>query len=62
MIVIIIIIIIIIMEYIRRLRLILNTDLNAKHKMQAIGSLAIPILRYSFEIINWHEEEIQRLD
>jgi hypothetical protein len=30
--------------------------------MQAIGSLAAPVLRYSFEIINWHQEEIQQLD
>jgi hypothetical protein len=31
-------------EYIRRLRLILNTELSAKNKMQAIGSLAVPVL------------------
>jgi hypothetical protein len=49
-------------EYIRRLRLILSTELSAKNKMQAIGSLAIPILRHSFEINNWHEQEIQKLD
>jgi hypothetical protein len=30
--------------------------------MKAIGSLAIPVLRYSFGIINWHQEEIQKLD
>jgi hypothetical protein len=30
--------------------------------MQAIGSLAVPVLRYSFGIINWHQEEIQKLD
>jgi hypothetical protein len=30
--------------------------------MQATGSLAIPVLRYSFGIINWHQEEIQKLD
>jgi hypothetical protein len=43
-------------EYIRRLRLI------AKNTMQAIGSLAIPVLRYSFGISNWHQEEIQKLE
>jgi hypothetical protein len=32
-------------EYIRRLRLILSTELSVKNKMQAIGSLAIPVLR-----------------
>jgi hypothetical protein len=32
-------------EYVRRLRLILNTELRAKNKMQATGSLAVPVLR-----------------
>jgi hypothetical protein len=49
-------------EYIRRLRLILSTELSAKNKMQAIGSLAIPVPRYRFGIINWYQEEIQKLD
>jgi hypothetical protein len=49
-------------ECIRRLRLILSTELSAKNKMQAIGSLAISVLRYSFGFINWHQEEIQKLD
>jgi hypothetical protein len=49
-------------EYIRRLRLILSTELSEKNKMQAIGSLAIPVLRYSFGNINWHQEEILKLD
>jgi hypothetical protein len=49
-------------EYIRRLRLILSTELSAKNKMQAIGSLVIQVLRNSFGIIKWHQEEIQKLD
>jgi hypothetical protein len=36
--------------------------MSAKNKMQAIGSLAVPVLRYSFGIINWKREEIQNLD
>jgi hypothetical protein len=48
--------------YVRRLRLIFSTELSAKNKMQATGSLAVPVLRYSFGIINWHQEEIQKLD
>jgi hypothetical protein len=39
-------------EYLRRLRLVLGTELNAKNKIQAIRSLAVPILRYSFGIVN----------
>jgi hypothetical protein len=49
-------------EYAKRLRLILNTELSAKNKIQATGSLVIPVLRYSFGIINWYREEIQKLD
>jgi hypothetical protein len=49
-------------EYVRRLRLISNTELSAKNKMQATGSLAVPVLRCSFGIIDWHQEEIQKLD
>jgi hypothetical protein len=48
-------------EYVRRLRLILNAELSAKNKMQAIGSLAVQVPRYSFGIINWQQEEIQKL-
>jgi len=33
-------------EYLRRLRLVLETDLGAKNKIQAMGSLAAPVLRY----------------
>jgi len=39
-------------EYLRRLRLVLGTELSAKNKIQAIGSLAVPLLRYSFGIVN----------
>ena len=46
----------------RRLRLVLGTGLSAKNKIQATGSLAVPVLRHSFGIINWHQEELQKLD
>ena len=46
----------------RRLRLVLGTELSAKNKIQVIGSLAVPVLRYGFGIINWHREELQKLD
>ena len=46
----------------RRLRLVFGTELSAKNKIQAIGSLAVPVLRYSFGIVNWHQEELQKLD
>jgi hypothetical protein len=40
-------------EYTRRLRIILKSELNAKNKITAIGTLAVPVLRHSFGIINW---------
>jgi hypothetical protein len=46
-------------EYVR-LRLILNTELSAKNKMEETGTLAIPVPSCSFGIINWHLEEIQK--
>ena len=42
-------------EYLRRLKLVLGTELSAKNKIQAIGSLAVPVLRYSFGIVNRHQ-------
>ena len=44
-------------ECLMRLRLVLGTELSAKNKIQVIGS----VLRYSFGI-NWHQEELQKLD
>jgi hypothetical protein len=38
------------------------TELSAKNKVQAIGFLAVPVLRYSFGIVNWHQGELQKLD
>jgi len=46
----------------RRLRLVLGTELSAKNKIQAVRSLAVPVLRCSFGIVNWHQEELQKLD
>jgi hypothetical protein len=33
-------------EYSRRLRMLLESELNAKNKITAIGALAVPVLRY----------------
>ena len=40
----------------------MSTELSAKNKIQAVGSLAVQVLRYRFGIINWHQEELQKLD
>jgi hypothetical protein len=48
-------------EYIRRLRMILKSELNAKNKITAIGALAVPVLRYTFVIITWRLEDIKKI-
>jgi len=40
----------------------LGTELSAKNKIQAIASLAVPVLGYSFGIVNWNQEELQKPD
>ena len=49
-------------EYIRRVRLVLKTQLNAKNKITAVNSLAVPVASYSFTIVNWTAHEIKQLD
>lgn len=39
-----------------------KTELNAKHKFEVINTLAIPIVTYTFNVINWNLEKIQRID
>ena len=49
-------------EFYRRVRAILQTELNARNKVMAINSLAITIGTYSYNILNWTISEIKRLD
>jgi hypothetical protein len=49
-------------EYLSRLRLVLGTELSAKNTIQATLSLAVPVLRFSFGTVNWHQAELQTLD
>ena len=46
----------------KRLKCILKTELNARNVMTAIGEYAVPVLSYTFGIINWTEEEIKDVD
>lgn len=34
-----------------------KTELNAKHKFEVINTLAIPIVTYTFNVINWSLED-----
>ena len=49
-------------ELLRRTRLILKTDLNSKNRITAINTLAILVITYSFNIIDWNLSELKRLD
>jgi hypothetical protein len=49
-------------EYRRRLRMILNSELNARNKITAIGALPVPVLMYNFGIINWRNEEMRQIN
>jgi hypothetical protein len=42
--------------------MILKSELNTRNKITAIGALAFPVLRCSFGIINWRNEEIKQID
>ena len=49
-------------ECIRRVRSIMKTELNSKNRVTAINTLAIPVVSYSFNIINWNLSELMKLD
>lgn len=49
-------------EYFRRLRLVLKTSLNGRNKIEAINSIPVPILEYSFGIIDWTKAELRKFD
>ena len=49
-------------EYYRRVKLALRSELNAGNKITAVNTLAVPVLTYSFHIINWQLQEIKKLD
>ena len=52
----------IIKECYRRVRAVLQSELNARNKLEAINTLVIPVVSYSFNVINWNLEEIKRID
>ncbi len=48
--------------YDRRVRMVLKSEFNAANRFEAINALAIPVVTYSFNIINWKLGDIKRLD
>ena len=49
-------------EYYRRIRMILKSELNSINRITAINSLAVPVVSYSFNIINWTLSDLRRMD
>ena len=49
-------------EYKRRIKLVLKSELNARNKIAAINSLAVPVILYIYGVIDWKLDEIQDLD
>ena len=46
----------------RRIGVILKSEVNAANRFKAINTLAVPIVTYSFNIINWKMNEIKKLE
>ena len=49
-------------EYKQQIKLVLNSELNARNRIAAINTLAVPVVLYSYGIIDWRLNEIQDLD
>ena len=48
-------------EYKPRIKLVLKSELNARNKIAAINTLAVPVILYSYGVIDWKLDEIQDL-
>ena len=49
-------------EYYRRIRLVLKTELNSKDRIVVINTLAVLVVQYSYNILNWNLLDLQRMD
>ena len=49
-------------EYYQKIRLVLKTELNSRNRIEAINTLAVPVVQYSFNIVNWNLADLNRLD
>ena len=49
-------------EYLSLVRSILKAQLTGDSTMTAIGAYAVPVMRYTFGVIQWTKTELQQLD
>ena len=49
-------------EYKRKIKLILKSELNVRNKINAINTLAVPIVTYNYAVTDWKIGEIQAID
>jgi hypothetical protein len=49
-------------EYVKRIKKLTNTQLNARNLIKGINSYAIPVLLYSFGIINYKNNDLKQID
>ena len=49
-------------EYFKRLKKILNSELNSKNMINAVNTFAIPALTYSFQILDWSLTELEQIE
>ena len=49
-------------EYFYRLKKILKTNLSAKNKISAINQLAVPVLQYTFGVVDWPQNSLDPVD
>ena len=49
-------------EYKRRIKIVLKSELNGRNKIAAINTLAVPLILYSYRVIDWKLDQIQDLD
>ena len=49
-------------EYFRRVKNITNSYLNARNLLKGINTYAVPVLMYSFGVINYNNSDLKRID
>ena len=49
-------------EYLKRFRKVLKSILNEGNTIQAINSWAVPVVRYSAEVVDWTHNELDERD